>query len=132
MIVPGLISGKAGEQLPGSPKVSVGANLQYFRTIAPDYDLTVSLNGVSRSPITMNLASGLGTSSVQKSSAYNVANLQAALKHKSWRMTLYVKNLFDVEETLAPPTQPNELNNLTNDNIVNRPREIGLRLGYSY
>jgi hypothetical protein len=43
-----------------------------------------------------------------------------------------VKNLFDVEETLAPPTQPNELNNLTNDNIVNRPREVGLRLGYSY
>jgi len=132
VIVPGLISGKAGEQLPGSPKVSVGANFQYFRTILPDYDLTVSLNGVSRSPITMNLASGLGTSSVQKSSAYNVWNMQAALKHKSWRMTLYVKNLFDVEETLAPPTQPNELNNLTNDNIVNRPREIGLRLGYSY
>jgi outer membrane receptor protein involved in Fe transport len=132
VIVPGLISGKSGEQLPGSPKVSVGANLQYFRTIAPDYDLTVSLNGVSRSPITMNLASGLGVSSVQKSSAYNVFNLQAALKHQSWRMTLYVKNLFDVEETLAPPTQPNELNNLTNDNIVNRPREIGLRLGYSY
>ncbi len=132
VIVPGLISGKAGQQLPGSPKVSVGANLQYFRTIAPDYDLTVSLNGVSRSPITMNLASGLGTSSVQKSSAYNVFNLQAALKHKSWRMTLYVKNLFDVEETLAPPTQPNELSNLTNDTVVNRPREVGLRLGYSY
>jgi outer membrane receptor protein involved in Fe transport len=132
VIIPGLISGKAGQQLPGSPKVSVGANLQYFRTIAPDYDLTVSLNGVSRSPITMNLASGLGTSSVQKSSAYNVFNLQAGLKHKSWRMTLYVKNLFDVEETLAPPTQPGELSNLTNDNVVNRPREVGLRLGYSY
>ena len=132
VIVPGLITGKAGEQLPGSPKVSLGANLQYFRTLAADYDLTVSLNGVSRSPITMNLASGLGTSSVQKSSAYNVMNMQAALKHKSWLMTLYVKNLLDAEETLAPPTQPNELNNLTNDNIVNRPREVGLRLGYSF
>jgi hypothetical protein len=45
---------------------------------------------------------------------------------------LYVTNLFEKEEFLAPPSQPNALNNLTNDYLVNPPREIGLRVGYSF
>jgi iron complex outermembrane receptor protein len=43
-----------------------------------------------------------------------------------------VTNLFDKEEILSPPSQPNQLNNLTDDYLVNPPREIGIRLGYSF
>jgi hypothetical protein len=43
-----------------------------------------------------------------------------------------VSNLFDKQEILAPPAQPNQLENLTNDVIVNRPREIGLRIAYAF
>jgi hypothetical protein len=59
-------------------------------------------------------------------------NLWAALSHQSWRFTGYVKNLLDKEEILVPPAQPNELNNLTNDVVVNRPREIGIRIAYAF
>jgi hypothetical protein len=47
-------------------------------------------------------------------------------------VTAYVTNLLDKQEYLAPPTQLNQLDNLTNDYVVNRPREVGLRLAYSY
>jgi iron complex outermembrane receptor protein len=126
------ISGKAGQQLPGSPKMSTSANIQYFRPLAPDYDLTVSLNGTYRSPVTLGLANSLGTTTVEKSSNYQIFNMLAAVDHKSWRITAYVKNLLDTQDVLAPPTQPNQLDNLTDDYVVNPPREVGVRLAYSY
>jgi hypothetical protein len=47
-------------------------------------------------------------------------------------MTLYVTNVFDKQEILAPPSQPNQVDNLTNDYLVNPPREIGIRMGYFF
>jgi len=78
------------------------------------------------------VAPSLGTTSVQHSSTYQIMNLNLALNHKPWQVTLYATNLFDRQEILAPPSQPNQLNNLTNDYLVNPPRQIGLRIGYSY
>jgi outer membrane receptor protein involved in Fe transport len=80
----------------------------------------------------MTVAPSLGTTSVQHSSTYQIVNLNIALNHKPWQVTLYATNLFDRQEILAPPSQPNELGNLTNDYLVNPPRQIGLRIGYSF
>jgi iron complex outermembrane receptor protein len=131
-IVPGLLSGHAGQQLPGSPKTSLSAALIYDVPLSPGYDLSISANGVYRSEVALQVAPSLGNTTVQHSSTYQIMNLSVALNHKPWRATLYVTNLFDRQEILAPPSQPNELNNLTNDYLVNPPREIGLRLGYSF
>jgi outer membrane receptor protein involved in Fe transport len=131
-IVPGLLSGKSGEQLPGSPKTSVSAALIYEANLTPGYDLTLSANGVYRTAVALQVAPSVGTTTIQHSSSYEIMNLNLMLTHKPWRATLYVTNVFDKEEILAPPSQPNELNNLTNDFLVNPPREIGLRLGYSF
>ena len=38
VITPGLISGSAGDQLPGSPKSSLTATIIYERDVAPGYD----------------------------------------------------------------------------------------------
>jgi hypothetical protein len=32
----------------------------------------------------------------------------------------------------VPPAQPNQLDNLTDDVVVNRPREVGIRIAYSF
>lgn len=80
----------------------------------------------------LQVAPSVGTTTVQHSSSYEIMNLNAMLTHVPWKLTVYVTNLFDKEEILAPPSQPNELNNLTNDFLVNPPREIGLRLGHSF
>jgi hypothetical protein len=50
-------------------------------------------------------------------------------------VTGYVTNLLDKQEVLVPPNQgtpANDLGMLANDYVVNPPREIGLRLAYSF
>jgi iron complex outermembrane recepter protein len=131
-IVPGLLSGQAGEQLPGSPKNSVSAALIYDLNLLQGYDLTFSANGVYRSAVALQVAPSVGTTTIQHSSTYEIANLSVVLTHKPWRATLYCTNVFDKEEILAPPSQPNQLENLTNDYLVNPPREVGVRLAYSF
>jgi len=43
-----------------------------------------------------------------------------------------VTNVLDKQEILSPPTQPDQVDNLTNDYLVNPPRVIGVRLGYNF
>ncbi|MGO8855102.1 MAG: TonB-dependent receptor [Steroidobacteraceae bacterium] len=131
-IVPGLLAGTAGEQLPGSPKTSVSTALIYDLNLTPGYGLALSANGVYRSAVALQVAPTVGTTTVQHSSSFEIMNLNAVLIHESWRMTLYVTNVFDKQEILAPPSQPNQVDNLTNDYLVNPPREIGIRMGYFF
>jgi len=69
---------------------------------------------------------------VSESSSFQTLNYSVILTHKPWRLMAYVKNLLDKEEVLVPPAQPNELNNLTDDVVVNRPREVGVRIAYMF
>jgi len=135
VIVPGLLSGKSGQQMPGSPKTSLGAALLYGTPLTADTDLQLSLNGVYRTAVKMQLAPTLGASTVQQSSSYGILNASATVNHQQWHVTGYVANLLDKQEILVPPTQPgagNDLNNLANDFLVNPPREIGVRVGYKF
>lgn len=132
VIVPGLISGKAGQQLPGSPKTSVTAALDYQRLIVPGYSLSLSLNGSYHSVVKLGLAAAESNTPVQQSSTYLITNFSAAVTHDSWRATLIVTNLADKQEILVPPFNPNAFDYLTNDYIVNQPRMIGVRLAYIF
>jgi iron complex outermembrane receptor protein len=131
-IVPGLIHGSSGQQMPGSPKSSASVALHYDLAVAADYDLALAANAVYRSAVPMQLTPSLGVTSVQYSSSYEMVNVNATLNHKPWRTTFYVTNLFDRENILVPPTQFNELGNLTNDYIVSIPREVGVRVAYIF
>ncbi len=131
-IVPGLIHGSAGEQMPGSPKTSASLGLIYDMNLSPGYDLAWAANGVYRSSVPLQLTPTLGVTTVQRSSSYEIMNLSVALLHKPWRTTLYITNVLDKQNILVPPTQFNELGKLTNDYVVNPPREIGLRLAYTF
>ncbi|MFI4886104.1 MAG: TonB-dependent receptor [Steroidobacterales bacterium] len=132
VIVPGLISGKAGQQLPGSPKTSITAALDYQHPIVPGYSLSLSLNGTYRSAVKLGLAAAESNTPVQQSSTYLITNFSAAVTHDSWRATLYVTNLADKQEILVPPYNPNAFDQLTNDYIVNQPRMIGVRVAYIF
>ena len=66
------------------------------------YDLTLSVNGVYRSAVALQVAPSLGSTTMQHSSSYEIMNLNAVLNHKPWRFTLYVTNVFDKQEILAP------------------------------
>ena len=135
VITPGLLTGKSGEQLPGSPKNSLSAALLYDMPIVAGYDLALSLNGVYRSAVKMQLAPTLGSANVQQSSSYQVLNASATVNHKPWRFTGYVTNLTDKQEVLVPPTQlsaGNNLDRLADDYVINPPRQVGFRVGYTF
>jgi iron complex outermembrane recepter protein len=132
VIVPGLISGKSGDQLPGSPKTSITAALDYQRLLMPGYTLALSLNGSYHGAIKLGLAQAEGNTPVQQSSTYLILNASAALSHDPWRATLYVTNLANKEEILVPPYNPNAFDDLTDDYIVNEPRMIGVRVAYMF
>lgn len=132
VVTPGALSGKSGQQLPGSPKTSATAALNYDRNLKPGYDLTLSLNGTYRSAVLLGLASAEGDTPVQRSSSYAIANFSATVDHKPWRAVWYVTNLLDKQEILVPPYNPGQVGGLTNDYVVNRPRETGLRIAYTF
>ncbi len=121
--------------MPGSPKNSLTAGLLYDRPLLSGYDLGLSLNGVYRSAVKMQLAPTLGSATVLQSSSYGILNASAAVSHGPWRVTTYVTNLTDKQEVLVPPNQgtpENNLGMLANDYVVNQPREVGARLAYSF
>ncbi|HZO23011.1 MAG TPA: TonB-dependent receptor plug domain-containing protein [Steroidobacteraceae bacterium] len=131
-IVPGLIHGSNGQQMPGSPKSSASLVLNYDMPLTAGYDLALAVNGVYRSAVPMQLTPSLGVTTVQYSSTYEIMNLSATVNHEQWRGVLYITNVLDRQNILVPPTQFNELDKLTNDYIVSPPREIGIRLGYKF
>jgi outer membrane receptor protein involved in Fe transport len=131
-IVPGLIHGSSGEQMPGSPKESASFALAYDTALSAGYDLALTASYAYRSGAPMQLTPTLGVTTVQYSGTYDTVNFNAALNHKPWRTTLYITNVFDRQNILVPPTQFNELDKLTNDYVVSPPREIGLRLAYTF
>jgi iron complex outermembrane recepter protein len=132
IIVPGLIHGSNGQQMPGSPKTSASLGLDYDIPLSAGYDLTLAVNGVYRARVPVQLTPSLGVTTVQYSSSYEIMNLSAALSHERWRGTLYMTNVFDRQNILVPPVQFNELAKLTNDYVVSPPREIGVRLAYTF
>ncbi|HEX3848088.1 MAG TPA: TonB-dependent receptor, partial [Steroidobacteraceae bacterium] len=130
----GNVTGSAGQQLPGSPKVSAAATLNYLRAVAPGYDLRLSLNDTYRSGMylgTFPLAV-LGQTAPQQAPSMSIANFSAAVTHADWRLGVYVTNLTDKRVIQAPPYEPNRVGHLTDDAIINEPRRIDLRLGYSF
>ncbi len=131
-IVAGELVGKSGQQLPGSPKNSATVNLTYDRGLMPGYDLSLLLNGTYRSDIKMGIAPALGYTTPPQSESFLVMNFAATVSHDSWRFTGYVQNLAGKQEILVPATNPNRVDGLSNDQVVNMPREIGVRAAYKF
>jgi iron complex outermembrane receptor protein len=130
-IVPGLITGTAGQQLPGAPKGTAAATLTYERKVAPGYDLNVSLNGTYSTRVPLYLSA---RQSQFRSPPYGLANLSATLRHDRWRVGAYVKNVADRRVALIPSVVAPYLldQDLATTELINPPREIGFRVGYGF
>ncbi len=131
MVVPGLLTGSSGEQLPGSPKMSASVTINYEHYLVPDYDMVTSLNGVYRSTVPLFLDAPLNT---YYSQAYGIVNLSATVTHKPWRAGLYSTNLFDKRAILSPfiPNPYTTAGGLIENTTINPPREVGIKIGYSF
>ena len=130
-IVEGAITGKAGQRMPGSPKVSAAATLSYNRMIASNYQLDVSLNGIYRGDVPLFLSQNQAQF---RSPPFGLFNLSASVSHDKWHTGVYVTNLANRRVTLIP-TVPRAILldvDLATTELINPPRQIGVRLGYSF
>jgi hypothetical protein len=99
--------------------------------LAPEYNLVTSLNGVYRSTVPLFLSPPYNT---YYSQAYGIVNLSAMVVHKPWRVGFYSTNLLDKRAILAPYI-PNPYDNgggLIEDNTYNPPREVGIKVAYTF
>jgi iron complex outermembrane receptor protein len=130
----GSISGKAGDQLPGSPKSSAAASINYDSKLLPGYDLTVSVNDTYRSRVPLTTFTGVtGAPVAQITPGMNIVNLSASVTHQSWRLGAYATNVANKRVDVTPHgLGVGSLDNLPAQYGVNQPREISLRLRYSF
>jgi iron complex outermembrane receptor protein len=132
-IVPGLITGTAGQQLPGSPKVALSGTIVYARALAPGYNWDLSLHGTYSSVVPLYLSETQGQF---KTPPFGLLNLDTNIRHNRWRVGAYVKNLADRRVALVPSVVPAYLTGaaqeLATTELINPPREIGLRAGYQF
>jgi iron complex outermembrane recepter protein len=130
-IVPGLVTGTAGQQLPGSPKVALSGTLTYKRTLAPTYNWDISMNGTYSSVVPLYLSS---TQAQYKTPPFGLLNMDTNIRHNGWRVGAYVKNLADRRVPLVPSVVDPVLldQSLATTELINPPREIGVRAGYQF
>jgi outer membrane receptor protein involved in Fe transport len=131
VITPGLLTGSAGNQMPGSPKMSAALTLNYDRYVLPDFESVTSLNTVYRSTVPLFLNPPLNT---YHSQAYGIVNLSSMVLHKPWRVGFYSTNLLNKRAILAPfiPNPYTNAGGLIQDYTYNPPREVGIKVGYSF
>lgn len=130
-IVPGEVTGTAGQQLPGSPKEELAGTIVYKRALAPTYNWDISLNGTYSSEIPLYLSA---RQSQYKTPAYGLLNMDTNVRHNGWRFGAYVKNLADRRVPLVPSVvNPILLDqSLATTELINPPREVGLRVGFQF
>jgi outer membrane receptor protein involved in Fe transport len=124
----GPIAGPAGEQLPGSPKVSVAGTLLYGHPLGAGSNLLLTLNDTYTTKIVTSAFPVLGIAPITIP-ALNLVNASAAFTHGQWRVGLYSTNLLNKREIIG---QSSGGPALTYVETANRPREIYIRGGYSF
>jgi outer membrane receptor protein involved in Fe transport len=124
----GDIEGKAGQQLPGAPKVSVAGTLLYTHALGAKSSLVLTLNDTYTSEVVTSVFAVLGIAPITLPSI-NLVNASATYSHDNWRIGLYSTNLLNKRVILGQTTAGPDI---TYTETANRPREIYLRGGYAF
>lgn len=127
----GDIVGFKGQQLPGSPKVSGAATLNYERDVGANYRLAMSLNGTYRDEVVLSNFGILGQAPLT-AEELTVFNASVALSRDAWLFGVYATNLANERALLSPGNPDPSTSNLSTASLINAPREISLRFFYSF
>jgi outer membrane receptor protein involved in Fe transport len=126
-----MITGDSGERLPGSPRWSAAIQLSYRHDLGADRTLALTAGSTYTSAILNTLPSAGNPQ--QQLPAYAIENFSATLSYPKLRYTAYVNNIADKRAVLGiqynsdvPIVGP-----LATYQIINHPREIGIRIAYT-
>jgi len=113
-----------GERVPGSPKTNASAGVQY------DFDLGREWSGFARADYQYvgDIRLIFGTQRFTQD-AYGTGNVRLGFSNDNLALEVFARNVTDEREVLSTgtPTPP-----FGGDQILVRPREVGVELRYSY
>jgi iron complex outermembrane recepter protein len=125
------IFGTSGEVLPGTPKNSGIATLDYTQKLLDSSTITYSLNGTYKGS-TLNSLPVVGYQPVYNP-GYVLANASATFQMKQWSVGVISTNILDRRAVLAAPLRPTAiLGTYADVYTVTQPRTISLRVGYDF
>jgi outer membrane receptor protein involved in Fe transport len=126
-ISPDVITGSSGSRLPGSPEWSAAVTLDYHRALTDNWSTTLTANATYTGSLLNSLPAAGSTE--QPLGGYTLGNLSASLERARYQFTLYVNNVADKRAILSylRPGNVEVVGGLAEYNVINRPREIGLR-----
>lgn len=126
-ISPGVITGSSGARLPGSPEWSAAVTLNYQHTLTDNWSTTLTANETYTGSIFNSLPAAGSTETPL--GGYALGNLSASLENSRYQIALYINNVTDKRAILSylRPGNVQVVGGLAEYDIINRPREIGLR-----
>jgi iron complex outermembrane recepter protein len=130
-ISPGLITGTAGERLPGSPESSAALTVTYERALGAEWFMALTANATYTGTVVSNLPTV--NNPEMELPAYTIGNLSVSFKSSRYQISAYVDNLADKRAVLSLLYHQSiaVVGPLADFDLINRPREIGLRFAYT-
>jgi hypothetical protein len=111
--------------------VSAAATLNYEQDVFADYRLAASLNGTYRDEVVLSNFGILGQAP-RTAESLALLNASVALSKDAWLFGVYATNLANKRALLSPGNPDPSTSNLNTANLINAPREVSLRLFYSF
>ena len=125
----GIVDAKDGDTLPGSSKNTFSLLVDWQMALTEDLDLQTNASYVYTSSRAPSLLTGDLTSGFPDVPSSDVVNLSAAIKHNNGiSVSLFANNLLDDRNIQYQA----RLGTALESAIMNRPRTIGLRVGYTF
>lgn len=115
-----------GERLPGSAEKNMSAGLQYDFSLGTQWSGFTRADYVYTGDVLLKFGAGANTTPVTQD-AYGVGNLRLALQRDNLSIELFGRNITDergIASTSVPAVGSNQ--------IIIRPREIGIEARYSF
>lgn len=130
---PAQVGGLTGDQLPYTPKFSIGTNADYRWSVGTDTSAFVgaSLRSLSKQPAGFNLAFRTANGRQRYLPAYEVLDLRAGVEFGRYTVELYAKNLTDSEGKTSLEVPGNIPLGAAGTGVI-RPRTFGLSLTTEY
>ncbi|MBJ7438009.1 MAG: TonB-dependent receptor [Sphingopyxis sp.] len=129
-VLPCGISGDKGTRLPGSPKHSGAANLNYETDISPGFQFDATVNVNYRGSVYNNLPGAIGT---YLHPDYWLVNASAGWTHGPLRFSVFAENLFDKRASLGVDLRTSPLViGLSRRETIISPRSVGAKVQFNF
>lgn len=125
------INGLAGGRLPGAPKHSASATLDYTQDIFGDAEMTASLNANYKSSVLTSLPSANMRDPLVPSTF--LVNARLGVERGPWMVSLQAENLLDSRAVQSSVLRiADRLGTLNQIDTIARPRTVSLGLRYTW